>query len=1521
MSAEPTVTYLSQGIDYLGFLNAKLRDLKGWATLANELIQNADDAKGATRVTFDVTDGALVVENDARFSDCGDVTPERCRLDQVGDGKICCDFHAFRRVASGHKRQESDTTGAFGIGFISVYQITDRPTLRSGHWQWVLRPEVLETERIEATPLQAAYPATRFEFPWAHTQTPLRTSLGIEPVSSDVVEQMCAELRKALTVAAPFLKRLETLELRRRGQVEWVVRCVRDPSAGEIVVEAGGETRLWKRVTGDFSQEASVLRARYGASIEAKRKTEVTVAVPIDDLPEEGLLYAALPTEHDIALPVLINADFYPSSDRKRILFDQDYQGEWNRAAIRAAARALSDALPELRESLEPTDLWELFQSAKELHQAAAINAVDKAFSAFWECVAPVVEVGEYVRTTSGDWCSPARVRLLQNAKDEASVLPLLELLGTNVVHLDLKPFATLLHDKEVGVGYLTLDDLTGALLGGGYDQQLPLEQAATWLRSADNRADLGLEVDRLLERVAKDAKVGARERACRCAVVLTTQGAFAPASQLRRSDIATREVFSDVAPDHYWASEDNSPELLSLVSSFSVRDAIGLLKQAGSKQMAAFSPVDSGRIKKLISWLAENRSSIAASADLQDAIRALSIWPSGGELCSLDELSVPGGFEDRLKLAKILDPEISTRWPSFLLGDLGAQELTLRTYLKEHVPRAFDQEPLPSFETRRALLRLLVDHAGDLLDDRGVAATLRSLPIVECRDGAFYQPIGTYFESDLVREMFGSTVRVAKVPADRQEASRDVLAWLGVSSLPRANDVLRRIDDLTEKGPSQDRREGIRKLFKGLAENWDALADQHDELEELQHAQWLPGNRSMDWLPPSGVYSVFSRFLFETQAEFLDVPMPVQRKAADGLLGFLEIQSEPDVVLVVRHLLQLAQQGVEVNMQVYEFLNRNSSDPKINLLKGETCLYLADKRYVAGTQCFWGMHPFGKFRTHLSDDWRKYQQLLTRLGVSEIPAASDARQVLREISEAYADNRQLEDDDHTVVMNCWSILSDHLDGEPDLPEALGNLKVVPNANHFLRKPIEMFFDDRPGLADKFDDAFRKMIIRRPETAWRAMNAAGIKFLSSAVLVDLVECAEPAADEAMAQRFLERWPLVRRVFATLTDMPTGLLSPPELWGSDRLTVSYRILNYPGPTEDVVAHLTESRDRLYYCRDRLNIWGAIARELAFGFHPDASAGPLAAAIKEVLQSADADEARAELDDLGIPDVDLESTRGQGGEDVGLGFGAGEDYESDDESLDWKESGSEEGEGEADAEEDESEIGTSGETSDTESDRNRDKSLPRNVTTREKSEKIGRKPPSGKTTRDGYSFVGKSYLKREAEDEDQGMNEEAKARRDNADRQGVDKVLSSERLAGRHPTEMPHDNEGFDIESRDSDGQIVRYIEVKSLTGPWNDFGVKMSAPQFRMAQEKEKREIYWLYVVEKAASADAKIYRIQNPASQVVEYRFDDGWQVVAEVEEAPGRSSIRDVFKRRLGANEESEAASENNEEPQLEED
>src|SRR5438132_9981020 len=102
-------TYLSRGIDHLGDLGAKLRDLQGYRTLAYELIQNADDARDATSMTFDVREDAFIVDNDGRFTDCLHIDQPDCPWRQDKNRGHRCDFHRFRHIASGDKRGEAGT--------------------------------------------------------------------------------------------------------------------------------------------------------------------------------------------------------------------------------------------------------------------------------------------------------------------------------------------------------------------------------------------------------------------------------------------------------------------------------------------------------------------------------------------------------------------------------------------------------------------------------------------------------------------------------------------------------------------------------------------------------------------------------------------------------------------------------------------------------------------------------------------------------------------------------------------------------------------------------------------------------------------------------------------------------------------------------------------------------------------------------------------------------------------------------------------------------------------------------------------------------------------------------------------------------------------------------------------------------------------------------------------------------------------------------------------------------------------
>ena len=127
--------------------------------------------------------------------------------------------------------------------------------------------------------------------------------------------------------------------------------------------------------------------------------------------------------------------------------------------------------------------------------------------------------------------------------------------------------------------------------------------------------------------------------------------------------------------------------------------------------------------------------------------------------------------------------------------------------------------------------------------------------------------------------------------------------------------------------------------------------------------------------------------------------------------------------------------------------------------------------------------------------------------------------------------------------------------------------------------------------------------------------------------------------------------------------------------------------------------------------------------------------------------------------------------------------------------------------------------------------------------------------------------------------------------------VDYVFGIEQRAGRQPVKMDHDNEGFDIIAKDPDGQ-PRYIEVKGIDGPWGETGVGVTRPQFLYAQKERKR--FWLYVVENARSGSPTLHCINDPATQITQYRFDAGWKGLAANAGAPEAPSSGPVAGMRV---------------------
>lgn len=112
----------------------------------------------------------------------------------------------------------------------------------------------------------------------------------------------------------------------------------------------------------------------------------------------------------------------------------------------------------------------------------------------------------------------------------------------------------------------------------------------------------------------------------------------------------------------------------------------------------------------------------------------------------------------------------------------------------------------------------------------------------------------------------------------------------------------------------------------------------------------------------------------------------------------------------------------------------------------------------------------------------------------------------------------------------------------------------------------------------------------------------------------------------------------------------------------------------------------------------------------------------------------------------------------------------------------------------------------------------------------------------------------------------------------------RVMEFERGEERKPDRLPPNHKGYDIESRNTWDEIVRYIKVKSEGDDWTEFGVGMTDKQFESGMEHKEK--FWLYVVERADRDDCQTHRIQNPAERVDTFLFDEAWRALGEGEDA-----------------------------------
>ena len=635
------------------------------------------------------------------------------------------------------------------------------------------------------------------------------------------------ELESSLPVAMLFLKNLSKIEIRHDGRQLRIFEKVMDDDRLIISHGDSADDRVWHLLRGSFEDSASDLRLRHPGRIEDKRSAEVVIALPADEELRAGLLCACLPTEEgpDPGLPFHVNADFFPSNDRKNVILGDDYQSQWNQEALFEAARTVAKATPQLTRLLGAERFWHLASALYALFNAHK-DSRNSIWAEFWSALEDALRKEAVVLTSSGDWTTAnSGVAVLLQREEEPNI-PVLEGLGIKLVAEGLRPYQAML--RSVGVPVFDIDTLCSALTSSGLDRPVAFDDLPLCITSGSGRTALWTEIDILLGRQGRTpyAKLEDEERLRAVSLAPSHNKFLWPCRDVYVSDATTVQLFSSLGLDIPFLdqAEMSFAPLRGLCDAFEAEDAVQSLEESDPVAIQRLWTEGRYPLPKLIAWFENRRGQIVDDEDICRRLAALPIYPSADRLHPLNSLVLPGGFNDPLGLTNIVDIDTLGGRRDFLIS-IGVAKLDFRTYVLEHLPKALDSYKLHSTVKQQAVI-LLADHLGELMGDDEVRETLSLVPLVICADREYHHADDCYFPNDTVQEVLGNNVNIAVLPKEREAAVQELLTWLGVEREPRVNDIMQTIHRISNEPCSDTSVEQIQKIVIHLGRRFEDIVN-----------------------------------------------------------------------------------------------------------------------------------------------------------------------------------------------------------------------------------------------------------------------------------------------------------------------------------------------------------------------------------------------------------------------------------------------------------------------------------------------------------------------------------------------------------------------------------------------------------------------------------------------------------------------------------------------------------------------
>ncbi len=1547
---------LAYEADLLGNIQQALAGLQGFGIMALELMQNADDA-GASSLVFDVRDDALLVRNTATFSTCG-LTMPRCPWEIEGDSngiKRCCNFHAISRMGSRSKVHLGSQIGRFGIGFVSVYQVTDRPIVRSAGIEMQLDP-LNGTSTLRTIPKASD---TEFELPWALVSTETRKALNASPTPADVVPLVTEAISDMLTKGLFFLRHLQRVDLQQNGQPVRSVSIERQPDVVTLHIEPGAARERWRLLTRDATDLAIErdLFSDFPTLSELGRSPVVSVAVPLDHESISGLLYAYLPTEQPSGLPLHINADFFPHPTRRTIvLTGEGHERYWNELLLDTAAKAIAEDFDSLRDRLGAKRLWSLANAAYIAREIAS-------FSSFWTELQIAAKASTSVLTVTSAWCLPTECFLTDLSPNARTALASI---GMHLLNEDLRPHWTVLN--VLGGRLLTLPLVVTALeafqSSHGFSADTPHLREVwlavdTLLSQAKGRQDLKALVSRLKAvPFVLDA-----DNAPSTILSLWGPEAGVAASGIRRYIPDCPFVHADVLTFAAIAEILDTYELDDFARNLSERIA----DEESAKTIIGTGP---DQVRDFYTTLtgfevgdgAVNAGSLLANVPMLRTASGF-VSPSRGQL--------PGGFVDPIGHFELVDTSImNEKMRRFTSDVLSVDVLTFNDYVKDHLSEILKGNP--TREQYVALLQEVVEHKNELELDGGLEY-LAQVSFVRTRDGAFARPSNCYFWTAALETLLGHNeayfVDEDWMPKGRLASRfRDLLEYrMGMQSELAIEHIVERIETIASTGSIDTIASETQPIVRHILQRFPRLKPSELEaLGKLRTLAWLPASQNGERLqgyryPPTQLYRSFRAPAFASQVKIVDLPILRTAQAGRALgdfLDFLELPEEPPTAAVVAHLEHCMAENLPASDTVYAVLSERLEKPDaacIDRLADKPFIYDAElQQYLTSDQVFWAPTFFKGYWHSASFRMLQREPLYRRLGVRDTPSARNYGSLLEEVARR-ATISQTEIDIHE---RCLAWLADALaDGDPEAMTTIVELRDKPcllSEQGTVIWPDEAAWLDSETLAEPFAGALDDRLVAPPRvprySAARFFKALNVDRLSDIARLRLAAEPESVADAAATSLLRDRaelllWLAPNWEFGAWLNK---ILNTVELRTTEALLVQAEIAQFDPPVRsapaDVPAFYDAEQSILYvkgeqgepaHWTDAFSAIFASLEQLSYGIETP----PLvmtAAFVASMPTAADAERAlrSANYRPPEIPQLDHLPT--------GIITDAPEETQP---GADVEEDGTEElttdtvvpesppvpnqpEEAKQEAPRIEIEPAPADPSSDAEATQHGGPSSDSHFKSRGEDGEFGHAgdpaPASGGTTgqwpansnqtNHSGSWNGSghqrgnqirtswherrsrllSYVNAGSSDESQqqASADGAPDISSQIDVAAITAVVDYETRSGRSAAVQPHNNPGFDIVSSGESPRDRRLIEVKGLEGNWTERGVKLSAVQFATAQQYHNE--YWIYVVEHARDPhNRRVNAIANPFAKVSEYWFDHGWKEVTEEISTAMESSLK----------------------------